>query len=202
MRKHHSGVTLVELVVSIVIIGILASAFITFFMTQTTLFFYTPERIKTQMMAAELMDTMIEGDSVVSGIRFAGRRADGTGTIVHNATLPTNAFNLTYTYSGGDLAVHTITLSYDAGTSTVRRAIDGGALAVIPPYGSTLFKVTPAEVSFFRYYNAAGVEIVPPFTVAQLATIYRVDISFRANVAATMADFLVKSGTEIKRYTS
>ncbi len=186
---------------SIVVASILAMAFVSLMIPQVNLFFFLPQRIRIQSASADLLDALFEGDNNARGLRYAGPAAGSS------AITAANANSLTYAYRGVDGVNHTITLTYNAVSHTVTRAVDGGPAKNIPYYvtsGSGIL-VAAAETNFFRYYNVSGVEFSP--ALLTLSNIYRVDVATRVNsgsgkVTESEGNILMKSGVEIKHYVT
>ena len=62
--------TLIELVVTIVIIGILGATSAGMIASVTELFVYVPNYMKAITIANEIIDIMVEGDQIYQGLRF------------------------------------------------------------------------------------------------------------------------------------
>ncbi len=202
--KSQKGVTFIELLVTIVIAGILASSFVALMVPQINLFFFLPQRLRINNAASDLMDTLLDGNNAAQGLRYAGPLAAGASAITAASTT-----SLTYTYVDDDFVNHTVVLSYSAGTHEVTRQVDAGAAQNVPTYATSasgiLLDPVPAEVNFFRYYNSAGTEFTP--APATLSNIYRVDIAAKTSsgsgkVRESEGNMILKSAAEIKHYTT
>ena len=117
---------------------------------------------------------------------------------------------MTYNYAlsdtcgaGGTNSV-SVALVYSSGSHTVTRSVSGGTAVEIPYYATAASGIKidpPASTNFFRYYTA-GAEIFAGLTAAD-----RVDITVRATsgtgaVENAAGQILMKTGVEIKRYTT
>ncbi len=188
-----SGFTLIEFIVTLVIAGILASAFVALAVPQINLFFFLPQRIRVHSAVSDLLDTVIEGDNSAKGLRFT------------QAVTAANATSLTYAYTTPDSVTHTIVINYNVLSHVVTRAIDGGAVNNISYYltAASGILVYPLETNFFRYYTAGGAEMTGAGIIP--ANIYRVALAVSAQpgsckVTESEEMIAMKSGVEIKHY--
>ena len=193
--QNQNGFTLIEALVTLVIAGVLASAFVSLVIPQANLFFYMPQRLRVQNAAQDVLSLIIEGDSRGLGLRFS------------NAISAPSATSVSYTYFSDDFTSHTVVLTYDSTNKVVTRQIDGGTAENIPYYLKTTSGMTinPAETNFFRYYDSGDTEMTGGGIVT--ASVYRIDVALTAasgtgKVTDSEGNFLVKSGVEIKRYTT
>lgn len=189
------GFTLIELIVTMAVAGILASSFVTLAVPQINLFFFLPQRIRVQNAASDLLDTIIEGDANAKGVRFA------------QSITAASATSLTYTYTTPSLVAHTVVISYSSASHTVTRSIDSGTAVNVPYYlnSSSGILADPLETNFFRYYAYGGSEMSGGAIV--LANIYRVDLAVAVKTGSgkvTESEGMtsMKSGVEIKHYGS
>ncbi len=191
--KSDTGFTLIEMIITLVIAGILASAFVMLAVPQINLFFFLPQRIGVYNAASDLLDTIIEGDNFAKGARFA-------------ETIPAaNATSLTYTYTGSGSSAHTVVINYNAVSHTVTRSVDGGSAVNIPYYltSSSGITVDPLETNFFRYYTNSGTEmtgagIIPANVYLVAAAVSTKTGSGKVTESEGMST--MKSGFEVKHY--
>ena len=191
--KSAQGVTLIELITTLAVAGILASAFVALAVPQINLFFFLPQRIRVINASSDVLDTIMEGDSIARGLRFA------------QTITAASANSLTYTYTTADWVSHTLTINYVPASHTVTRSLDAAAATFVPYYlnASSGFLVDALEVNFFRYYTSAGVEMVGGGIVP--ATIYQVNVAASVktgsgSVTESEGMMAIKSGVEIKHY--
>ena len=209
------GMTLVELVVVIAISGILASAFVAMFVPMINFYFHYPQSSRLNDAAADLVQIILEGDEKAKGLRFAGLPCE-IPTGGSNSITAASATSLTYQYQLADNCGSsgandvTVTITYNSGSSSVTRAIDGGAAANIPYYASSAAGISfasptsPSAVNFFTYYDAAGADLG---ATPSVTAIYRVDVNVVASYGSGDPEYAgaqsrLKSGVEIKRYTT
>ena len=191
--RSENGSTLIELVMTMVIAGILAGAFVTLAIPQINLFFFLPQRIRVYNAVSDLLDTVLEGDASAKGVRFAQTITAATAT------------SLSYTYTTPGLVAHTVVLNYDASSHTVTRTVDGGTAANIPYYlnAASGILADPLETNFFRYYAYGGAEMIGGGIVP--ANIYLVSLAVAVKTGSgkvTESEGMasMKSGVEIKHY--
>lgn len=184
MRRR--GVTLVELVITIVIIGLIAGMTPLLFWYGARAFILLPRQLAVNHTATETLHQAVEGGmshlagtGMVRGLRWAGR--SGTQPSIWLA----EASRLGYVTAAGQSVV----LRYDG--TALRRSMQAancnpptGTEEVLAPETSGTVQIAGSDVSFFRYYNQGMpvTEFVPPpgCQVGGTSTIRRVDIRFTA----------------------
>ena len=67
---RRKGYTLVELTLVIVLLGIIASLGAAFFVPIVRLYFFTPTELRNEYVANRIVETIIEGDSEIKGLRI------------------------------------------------------------------------------------------------------------------------------------
>ncbi len=215
-RKRQRGVTLIEFIIVIVLIGILGSAFSAVTVPMINFFFYYPQSTRVNAAGADLLQSLFYGDKTAKGLRFTGPPCaigggGGGGSTITAATttgLTYNYVDADYCGSGAARTAHTVVLSVDGVNHVVTRALDGAAAANIPPYATTSsgikFDAPGGGVNFFHYFDAAGTDLG---ATPAVTAIYRVDVNVIAssgsgNVKHDSGQIRLKSGCEIKRYTT
>lgn len=219
-RRRRAGVTLIELVVSLTIAGILASAFSMSVLPLMNTLVNFPQTTRVQNAAADLLQIIVEGDHAAKGLRYAGPPCvvgggGGGGNSITVASTSSDTSTLEYNYADADYcgagagrASHTVTLTYDRTLGTVTRAVDGGSAIPIPSYvgsGSEInFSVPGGGTDLFHYFDVSAADMGSSPAVSD---IYRVDIDVIASsgtgaVQFNSAQMRLKTGVEIKRYTA
>ena len=208
--KLQRGVTIMEVVIVITVTAILASAFSSVMVPMMNLYFYFPESSRVNNAAVDLLDILIEGDKNARGLRFAGQPCAipiGGSSTITTATAST----LTYYYSlsencGTDgFSFNSVDLVYDSDAHIVTRSINGGPAEAIPYYATSDSGIhfdPPDSTDFFRYYDAAGTELLANQTDAERVDITVTATSGSGRVEHDAGQISLKSGVEIKRYTA
>jgi len=215
-RRCQKGFTLVETIIVIVIIGILGRGFSTIMVPMMNFLFYFPESSRVNTAAADLLQTITEGDINVRGLRFTGPPCSiggggGGGSTITAATTTSLTYNYAdaeYCGSGAARTAHTVVLTIDTVNQVVTRTLDGGSAVNVPDYATTAsgiqFDPPGGGVNFFHYYDAAGTDLGATPVVT---SIYRVDINVIATsgsgkVTHDAGQIRLKTGVDIHRYTT
>lgn len=200
-RHPRGGFTVIELILTIAVAAIIASAFINFFVPQFNLLMYMPDRLRVQNEAHRLMETLVEGDRLSPGLRYAGALAGATASIQS-----ADATNITYTFITTNGESHTVTLVYDPLTGTFKKTVNSVTLEETLQESvqvGSFEKNIADEPAIFKYYDSASPpqEFIP--TLATMNQIARVDIAIKVSPkpgsgAPSDAAVILKSGVEIK----
>ncbi len=205
-----------EMVIVIVLIAIMASAFSSIMVPMMNFLFYYPESSRVNAAAADLLQIIFEGDNRAKGLRFTGLPCTigggggggSTITAASTTSLTYNYIDADYCGPGAARTSHTVVITLDTANDVVTRTIDGGAAANIPSYvttASTLdFNAPGGGTNFFHYFDNAAADMGGAPAVAN---IYRVDVNVIATsgtgvVRHSAGQIRLKSGCEIKRYTT
>src|SRR3989339_257927 len=184
---RRKGYTLVELTLVIVLLGIIASLGAAFFVPIVRLYFFTPTELRNEYVANRIVETIIEGDSEIKGLR-----------IIKNIV---SASDASISYVDADNVSASIT--WNSGTKKIRRTISPPpqTLPIEAPTHDTLIIGTTAGV-IFKYYDSSGLPISTP--VATPADIARIQLDWIAytgsgGVLSAQGYYLIHSGVFVKQ---
>jgi prepilin-type N-terminal cleavage/methylation domain-containing protein len=152
-RKDIKGFTLIELVMVILITSVLSIAGIHLMKFTLGNSFYLPNQVQADLVAADALEIMVEGDSAAKGLRFC-KAVTTAGT---NSIVVTNQDDQTITYnlSGGVLT----------------RQIALGAATQIPYFMAADMTLSGVGGTLFAYYDATNTALSQPVTAANVRRI-------------------------------
>lgn len=207
MLSNRKSFTLVELAVVISIIGILAATTAGIVVSLTQLIVYLPREMRAKIIAHEIMETMIEGESQKRGMRYA--------TVVKDAS----PIQFTYTFGyPGNTDKRNVRFEWDSAENKIYRSYTAlgdvgddpppsySSEEAIPYYARGDISVTgraSAPNTIFTYFKADGTlwtEGVDP-----LYNIKRIEININVKTGTGVfqfgeSSFDATSGTEIRQY--
>ncbi|MDD5226002.1 MAG: prepilin-type N-terminal cleavage/methylation domain-containing protein, partial [Candidatus Omnitrophica bacterium] len=116
-QKPTRGFTLIELVMVILITSVLALAGVHIMKLTIRNSFYLPNQVQADLVAAEALEIIVEGDSQAKGLRFCKAVSIATATQIEvtNQGVLTNLDSQTITY---DLTGGILSRKIDTGTAT------------------------------------------------------------------------------------
>jgi type II secretory pathway pseudopilin PulG len=151
--RNGKGFTLIEIVMIVLITALLAVAGIDLMRFTIQNSFYLPNQAQANLVAADALEILVEGDSQAKGLRFCA----AVTTAGANQIVVTNQDGLTITYSlsGGILS----------------RTIAPGTAAQIPYYMASNMTLAGVGGSLFTYYDASDTLLTQPVTAANVRRI-------------------------------
>ena len=168
--KNVRGFTLIELVMIILITSVLSVAGVHIMQFVVRNSFYLPNQVQADLVAAEAMEIIVEGDSQAEGLRFC------------KAVTIATASQVGVTNQAGQ------TITYDLTGGILSRTIALGA-AVMIPYFMDTNKMTIAGSgtggALFTYYDASDTLLTQPVTAANVR---RININLIAQNGAGSSD--------------
>jgi len=140
LKYEKGGYTLVELIITIVIIGIIAGvgAYVMTGMIQSQV--YLPSKLNIDMIAADIMKVIIDGDTVEPGLRFSREVTRARRNQIR--FINSNGFQIRYRYQNN--------------RNRVQRRIINGPNQVgwrTIPYYATGVTISRVGNRFFTYYD-------------------------------------------------
>ena len=226
--RRKKGFTLVELIMTIAIVGVMAGAFVSLFVPQLQLFLYLPTNLRVQEASSLLMEAMVNGKmtvvdiggtrraTFVPGLKYA-EPATATGKLV-NLTGITYADpdEVQYTYFDAKRGMYTVRIFLNLTSNSIVRLVDTEVqsdLKVISSNGARGtggVRIRTGEnngagvASIFRYYRQDGTEMTGVLTAANRNDINRIDIAFVADtgggaISNYQASVVKRTSVSIKR---
>ncbi len=165
MRKSK-GFTLIEIIMIVLITALLSIAGIHIMKFTLQNSFYLPNQVQSDLVAADALEIIIEGDSSAKGLRFCENVTTATATQV----VVTNQDGIAIAYR------------LDNGTGKLYRKIGGAAEVMIPYYMASDMAIAGAGGTLFTYYDSADA------VTATLANIRRINIDLIAKQGAGSSD--------------
>lgn len=187
--KNKKAATLIEVTIVILIVGIIGSMTVAFFIPMTQLIFYLPSQLMAEQTAEELLYILIEGDSNAKGLRYV--------------KLITSADQGDITFVNWD--DDTIRYRWDATEERIYRNINSTGENPIPySYHKTMIvKGASSDSEIFQFYNSSAVKLsVPVGTVTSIEAV-RMDLIVQdgtGNIKVNEGRINVKTGIDIKTY--
>lgn len=189
MIKGKRAVTLIELIITILILIVIGSASAAFFIPMTHLFFYSPSQLMIDNVAQDMMSIIIEGDNNTKGLRFSKSitSADENG--------------ITFVNSDND----TVTYRWDVTAKKVFRNINSGGENPIPYsyYKNVTVKGRSSDPEIFQYYDSSASKIAVPVASVSSIESVRMDLVIQAgsgDVEADQGKIEIETGVDIKQY--
>jgi len=187
--KAKRAVTLIELVITIVILALIGSASVAFFIPMMHLFFYSPSQLMVDNVAQDVAGIIIEGDDSAKGLRFS------------KSITSADEDEITFTNTDND----TIAYRWDATEKKVFRNINNTGESTIPYsyYKNVIVKGSASDSEIFQYYDSSASKIaVPVVSVSSIESI-RMNLIIKAgpgNVEASQGSIKIETGIDIKQY--
>lgn len=165
--RSEKGVTFVELIMVIVIIGILSvpGTHVMFHLIKNSVF--VPNKLNMDMLAADALDIIVDGDGQAKGLRFSKSL--------------TNIQDYQVVFSNQDN--QTISYRLDTAAQKLYRSISGGTEKAIPYYAApTGINMLGKNNKAFVYYDAAEAVTADP------AAVRRIEITLTARTGSGSYD--------------
>ena len=180
--KNARGFTLIELVMIILITSVLALAGVHLMQFVVRNSFFLPNQVHADMVAAEALEIIVEGDGQAKGLRFCRNVSIATATqvaVTNQGVLSTqDPQTITYDLTGGTLtrAIQT----FGGGTTTSN----------IPYFMATdmVISGTGPSNALFTYFDKSDMELTQPILPANLPNIRRINIDLKAQNGTGSSD--------------
>jgi len=191
MIKRIKAFSLIELIITILVLIVIGSASVAFFVPMMNIFFYSPSQLMVDQTAQELLNVIVEGDNRAKGLRYSKHISAA------------DEDTITFVNSDDD----TIIYRWDATDEIVYRNINGAGDEAIPAkyFGTITVRGRTSDSQIFLYYDSSASTINVPVASPNLDSIeaIRMDLTIEAgtgNVKANQGRIDVRTGIDIKQY--
>lgn len=148
--RNVVGFTLIELVMVILITSVLSIAGVHLMQFVIRNSFYLPNQVQADLVAAEALEIIAEGDSQAKGLRFC----KAVTTAAANQVVITNQDDETITYSSSGGSLY--------------RTIAPGPAVMIPYFKAADMTLSGVGGSLFTYYDSAEAVTGTPANVRRI----------------------------------
>ena len=148
--KNAKGFTLIELVMIILIAGLLTVGGLHIFMFVVRNSFYLPNQVQANLVAADALEIIVEGDSQAKGLRFC------------KAVTTAAANQIVVTNQDGQ------TITYNLSSGILYRTIAPGAATQIPYFMASNMTLAGVGGSLFTYYDSSDAVTAAPANVRRI----------------------------------
>ncbi|MDP8297523.1 MAG: hypothetical protein RAP41_05010 [Candidatus Orphnella occulta] len=190
MVKTKKAATIIELVVTILILTIIGSASVAFFVPVANILFYSPSQLMVDQTAQELISILVEGDNQAKGLRFT-----------KSISVDADEDDITFTTWDGDKVKY----RWDATEKRIYRNINDQGEALVPAsyYGDITVTGQSSDPEIFQYYDASASKLSVPVSDETNIEAIRMDLTLVAGsgiVKEHKGRIDVKSGVDIKQF--
>ena len=142
IKNRKKAFSIIELIITILILAIIGGMSVAFFTPLVNLFFYSPTQLMVDNTAQELMHILIEGDHLAKGLRFS------KSISINGAYEDT----IRFTTSDNDTVIY----RWDVTEERIYRNINAQGESLIPYsyYGNIVVTGDPTTSEIFQYYDS------------------------------------------------
>jgi len=190
MVKTKKAATFIELIVTMLILTIIGSASVAFFVPVANILFYSPSQLMVDQTAQELISILVEGDNQAKGLRFT-----------KSISVDADEDDITFTTWDGDKVKY----RWDATEKRIYRNINDQGEALVPAsyYGDITVTGQSSDPEIFQYYDASASKLSVPVSDETNIEAIRMDLTLVAGsgiVKEHKGRIDVKSGVDIKQF--
>ena len=148
IKNRKKAFSIIELIITILILAIIGGMSVAFFTPLVNLFFYSPTQLMVDNTAQELMHILIEGDHLAKGLRFS------------KSIISADEDTITFTTSDDDRVIY----RWDVTEQRIYRDIIGQGESLIPYsyYGNIVVTGDPTTSEIFQYYDSSDSKLFTP----------------------------------------
>ncbi len=189
MVKTDRAATFIELIVTMLVITVIATASIAFFTPLLNLFFYSPSQLMVDETAQELLSIIIEGDNRAKGLRFAQSVTEADEDEIRFVTWDDD----------------TVDYRWDSSAERLYRDINSQGEELIPDsyYGDITVVGQDSDEEIFQYYDSSASKLSVPVSDETDIESIRMELILRAgsgDVKEHKGIVYVKSGVDVKQF--
>jgi prepilin-type N-terminal cleavage/methylation domain-containing protein len=193
MKRHNKkGFTLVEIIITSLIIAILAAVTGGIIVVLMQLFMYLPRDMSARMVAHDISDQIVDGQTGSRGLRYAFSITTAQDNL------------LTYTVGYPSLTdQYNVTFTYDTTADKIYMKIGSGSNATVPYYALSGINVTCPSSKFFTYYKKDGTAWTSggtdTYNIGRVEATYTVSTG-TGDFDSAEGSLTTTTGTDIKQY--
>ena len=196
MVKTKKAATFIELIVTMLILTIIGSASVAFFVPVANILFYSPSQLMVDQTAQELISILVEGDNQAKGLRFT-----------KSITIADKDYIIFETWDN-DIVQY----KWDATEKRIYRKINRQGEALVPAsyylvpasyYGDITVIGQSSDAEIFQYYDVSASKLSVPVSDETDIEAIRMDLTLVAGsgiVKEHKGRIDVKSGVDIKQF--
>ena len=190
MVNTKKAATFIELIVTMLILTIIGSASVAFFVPVANILFYSPSQLMVDQTTQELISILVEGDNQAKGLRFT-----------KSISVDADEDDITFTTWDGDKVKY----RWDATEKRIYRNINDQGEALVPAsyYGDITVTGQSSDPEIFQYYDASASKLSVPVSDETNIEAIRMDLTLVAGsgiVKEHKGRIDVKSGVDIKQF--
>ncbi|MBU9889167.1 MAG: type II secretion system GspH family protein [Candidatus Omnitrophica bacterium] len=165
-RGISRGFTLIEIIMTVMIVSLVTVGSLYLLPQVLKNTFYLPNQVQADMVAASALETLVEGDASVRGLRFSRQ--------ITTAGSNTVAFE--------DQDGEAVQFRLDVGAGLLYRRVAEGPEEIVPYFMPPAMTFEGIDGRLFSYYDASDL------STADAAAVRRIDIHLRAKDGAGSFD--------------
>ena len=189
IKNRKKAFSIIELIITILILAIIGGMSVAFFTPLVNLFFYSPTQLMVDNTAQELMHILIEGDHKAKGLRFSKSISSADEDTIR------------FTTSDNDTVIY----RWDVTEERIYRNINAQGESLIPYsyYGNIVVTGDPTTSEIFQYYDSSDLKLSTPVgTETQIESI-RFNIIVQSGsgiVTQNQGRVKLRAGIDIKQF--
>jgi len=189
MVNTKKAATFIELIVTMLILTIIGSASVAFFVPVANILFYSPSQLMVDQTAQELISILVEGDNQAKGLRFT------------KSITSADEDDITFVTWDDD----TVKYRWDVTEERIYRDINSQGEVLVPAsyYGDITVTGQSSDAEIFQYYDASASKLAVPVSDETDIEAIRMNLTLVAGsgiVKEHKGRIDVKSGVDIKQF--